>query len=358
MSTLDRPETWPAVDPQSMRGLIESFPEQFRSAVRSAAELTAKAPGRIDNIVVCGLGGSAIGGDVVRSAVGGSMKIPLLVSRDYTLPSFVGGTSLVFACSYSGNTEETLAAYAEACRRGASIFCITSGGRLAGLARTDGHPVVALPPGLPPRAALGYSSVLLLGVLRALALVPDQTADLEETTLLLDSMSKRYRVVVPETANRAKSIALTLHGRIVAVYGSSGTLEAAAARWRGQIEENAKNLAFHHLLPEMNHNELVGWSLPEDALSRLGVVFLRDRGEHPQVRRRFEATIEAIVPRAGIVHEVWSEGESPLARIFSVIYLGDFVSLYLASLNLVDPTPVEAIESLKRKLAETPTAAG
>lgn len=351
MSTLDSPETWRAVDPQSMRGLIESFPGQFQAAIRSAAELRATAPARIDSIVLCGLGGSAIGGDVVRSAVGESLKVPFLVNRDYALPSFVTGASLVLACSYSGNTEETLASYAEACRRNAPIFCITSGGRLAELARRDGHAVVVLPPGLPPRAALGYSSVLLLGVLEALGLVPLQSAGLQETASLLEALSLRYRADVPEEANRAKSIARSLQGRIVAVYGSSGTLDAAAARWRGQLEENAKNLAFHHVLPEMNHNELVGWRMPEDALARLGVVFLRDRGEHPQVRRRFEATIGTITPRAGVVHEVWSEGNSLLSRIFSVIYLGDFVSLYLAYLNQVDPTPVDAIESLKQKLA-------
>jgi glucose/mannose-6-phosphate isomerase len=354
--SLDDPGMWPALDPQSMRGLIESFPAQFRAAARSARQLKVGMPSRIDSIVVCGLGGSAIGGDVVRSAVGHSIKVPFTVSRDYTLPPFVTNSTLVFACSYSGNTEETLACYSEAQRRGAAVVCIASGGRLAEFARHDGYALVPLPPGLPPRAALGYSSILLLGALEALGLVPDQSAELEETSRLLEDLVLRYGARNPAQSNLAKKIAHSLQGRMVAIYGSSGLLDAAAARWRGQIEENAKNLAFHHVIPEMNHNELVGWLKPEPELSRLGVVFLRDRGEHQQVRRRFEATVETITPRAGVVHEVWSEGESLLARIFSVICLGDFVSLYLSYLNKVDPTPVDAIESLKQKLTASSPA--
>jgi glucose/mannose-6-phosphate isomerase len=134
------------------------------------------------------------------------------------------------------------------------------------------------------------------------------------------------------------------------VYGSAGRTEAAALRWRGQLEENAKTLAFHHLLPEMNHNELVGWRLPAGALRELGVVLLRDAGDHPQVQRRFELTREALAGRAGVVQEIWSEGDSALARVYSLVYLADFVSLYLARAGGVDPTPVDAIEALKERL--------
>ena len=222
---------------------------------------------------------------------------------------------------------------------------------MAALGRANGQPVIELPQGMPPRAALAYSSVLLLGALRTLNLVPDPGSALTEAAALLEALSGRYGTRVPEERNQAKQIARSLTGRIVAVYGSSGLLDGAAVRWRGQFEENAKNLSFHHLLPEMNHNEIVGWRKPEGELRRLGVVLLRDRGEHPQVRRRFEATADALRVRADVLHSVWSEGESLLARIFSVICLGDFVSLYLAYLNEVDPTPVEDIESLKQKLA-------
>jgi glucose/mannose-6-phosphate isomerase len=350
MSLLDSREWCTALDPNSMWSLIDTFPSQIQSAMNMIQRLALGACPEIKNIIVTGLGGSAIGGDVVRSAAS-SLEIPLLVSRDYFLPHFVNSSTLVLACSYSGGTEETLSAYAQAKRARANIVCITSGGRLAQLAKNDGYPTVILPGGLPPRSALGYSTIALLGVLGALDLLPEISEALHETADTLAILGKRYGFETPEAENQAKTIAGSLHGKIVAIYGSNGLLDSASLRWRGQIEENAKTLAFHHVLPEMNHNELVGWQFPAQVLQNIGVVFLRDRMEHPQVQRRFELTKEIIKPKAGVVHEVWSEGSSPLARIFSVIYLGDFVSLYMAYLNEIDPTPVQVIEMLKQKLS-------
>ena len=347
---LDLPDRWASIDRQGMRDVLESTPNQMRSAVEIAGRITVSIPDEIANVVVSGLGGSAIGGDVVSAAVGELLRVPLIVNRDYGLPAFVGPCSLVIACSYSGDTEETLDAFAQAQRLGAAVFCITSGGRLAALAQEQKVPLVSIPGGLQPRAALGFSSIALLGALRAFGLVPDLTDTFQETVQLLTSLVDRYHSGIPEANNRAKALARSLHGRIVVIYGSTGVVSGATVRWRGQLEENAKNLAFHHLLPEMNHNELVGWEYPAEGLKRLGVIFLRDKGDHPQIQRRFEFTREFIATRAGVAHEVWTEGESRLARIFSVMCLADFVSLYLAYLNEVDPTPVEAIEALKRKL--------
>jgi glucose/mannose-6-phosphate isomerase len=352
-SVLDLPDRWASIDRQGMRDVLESSPNQLRSAVEIAGRISVSIPGQIANVVVTGLGGSAIGGDVVSSVAGELLRVPLIVNRDYGLPAFVGPSSLVIACSYSGNTEETLDAFAEARRSGASVFCVTSGGRLAALAREQEIPLVLIPGGLQPRAALGFSTIALLGALRAFGLVPDLTGACQETINLVSTLVDRYHPEIPEASNRAKVLARSLHGRIVVIYGSTGVVNGATVRWRGQMEENAKNLAFHHLLPEMNHNELVGWECPAEILKQLGVIFLRDRGDHPQVQRRFEFTREFIAARAGVVHEVWTEGESRLARIFSVICLADFVSLYLAYLNEVDPTPVEAIEALKHKLGRS-----
>ena len=350
MSELDQPGTWASVDPQGMRTLVESFPDQVRRAMSIADAIRLEPRGGVTHVVVTGLGGSAIGGDVVRAAAAESLRLPLVVHRDYDLPRFVDSRSLVVASSYSGNTEETLSAYARARREGASLVCITSGGEIGRRARSDGVPVVEIPGGLPPRAALGYSSIALLGILHALGLVAAIRDALEEAARLVTELASRYALTVPEEHNRAKRLARTLHGKVVAVYGSAGILEPAAVRWRGQMEENAKNLAFHHLLPEMNHNELLGWRHPEEVLRRVAVVLIRDLGDHPQVRRRFELTREVVEASAGVVEEVWSEGDSRLARIFSVTYLGDFVSLYLSYLNGADPTPVKAIELLKERL--------
>ena len=350
MSNLDDPKRWAELDPQNMRSLLASFPKQIREAWHLVQGLELHADFPIASVIVSGLGGSAIGGDVIRTATAEALRVPLLVIRDYRLPQFVNSTTVVFACSYSGNTEETLSSYEQARQAGAFIICISSGGALAERARTEGFPLIQIPAGLPPRAALGYSAITLLGSLHALGLVSDVREPVEETAELLSSLVPRYVPAVPEPGNNAKAIARGLHGKIVAIYASSRRLEAAAVRWRGQMEENGKNLAFHHLLPEMNHNELVRWRYPDGALEKVGVVFLRDPEDHPQVQRRFDLTREMVAESAGATFEAWSEGKSLLARIFSLICLGDFVSLYLGHLNSVDPTPVAAIELLKQRL--------
>jgi glucose/mannose-6-phosphate isomerase len=351
MSVLDQPDQWMPIDPKGMYSLVEKFPEQVEATVRTGRDLGISSSGTVHSIIVTGLGGSAIGGDLARSIAGRDLKIPFVVNRDYALPAFVDASTIVFACSYSGNTEETLSAYRQAAEAKASIFCITSGGKLQSLADTDGNPVLMLPEGLPPRAALGHSLFMLLSAMQALGVIPDMTGSIDETLELLVKLRDRYSPMNPESSNPAKTIAHSLHGKVVALYGSSAILDATAFRWRSQIEENAKNLAFHHVLPEMNHNELVGWLYPIEVLKTIGVVLLRDKGDHPQVQRRFELTKEIVSGRAGTLHELWSEGESLLARVMSLIYLGDFVSLYLAYLNNTDPTPVEVIDYLKSRLS-------
>jgi glucose/mannose-6-phosphate isomerase len=354
LSILDQTDRWESLDPGAMRDLIQSFPAQIEDAAQEVRTLSLTSATPIANVVVAGMGGSALGGDVIRATAASWLEIPFLVCRDYRLPRYVGPSTILFASSYSGNTEETLSAYEQARLAGAGIICITSGGKLASLARSHGHPVIPLPSGLPPRAALGYSTVFLLGALTALKLAPDMSESLRETVAVLKRLVAAYAPGVPLHKNRAKLIAHTIQGRVVALYASNAIMEPAAVRWRGQLEENAKNLAFHHLLPEMNHNEIVGWDMPSQLLGQIAVVFLRDMEDHPQVRRRFDLTREIVARKASPVYEVWSEGESPLARIFSVICLGDFVSLYLACLNSVDPTPVAVIETLKQALGRSP----
>jgi glucose/mannose-6-phosphate isomerase len=350
LSVLDQPDRLAALDPKSMRTLIGSWPSLVGDAARLAPSLSLTRARDIAQVVVSGMGGSAIAGDVVRAVAAPSLKVPLLVSRDYALPAFAGPSTLVIASSYSGNTEETLSSYQQARAAGASIVCLASGGKLAAAAHEHGYPVIPLPGGLPPRSVLGYSAVMLFGVLTSLGLLPDMGAQFTEAVEVLNRLTARYGPSEPEIHNPAKGIARSLHGKIAAVYASSALLDPAAVRWRGQIEENAKSLAFHHLLPEMDHNELVGWEIPEAALRQIGVIFLRDRGDHHQVQRRFDLTRQIVAQRAGVVQEVWTEGESSIARIFSLVCLGDFVSFYLACLNEVDPTPVSVIETLKQRL--------
>jgi glucose/mannose-6-phosphate isomerase len=353
MTILDQAGQWKSVDTRSMYSLIEAFPEQIQAAAKNGRDIPFPDARKCRTLVISGLGGSAIGGDLARAVVGPHLSVPILVNRDYGLPHFVDSSSVVIACSYSGNTEETLSAYHQARKVSASVVCVTSGGQLASLGKEDGCPVLHLAAGLPPRAALGHSLLAILTVLQGMKLIPDQDESMVEAIDILIRLKKLYCTSAPESVNLAKNMATSLAGKIVAVYGSSIMMDSAAFRWRTQIEENAKNLALHHALPEMNHNELVGWVHPEEVLSRIGVVMLRDNEDHPQVQRRFDLTRELIEKRAGAFYEVWSEGESRLARILSVIYLGDFVSLYLAFLNKADPTPVEVIDYLKKKLSES-----
>jgi glucose/mannose-6-phosphate isomerase len=351
MTILDQPDRWKSIDPHSMHSLIESFPEHVYAASSAGLNFDLPDAKNAGILLVTGLGGSAIGGDLARAIAGRHLRMPFVVSRDYDLPCQLDASSVVIACSYSGNTEETISAYQQARRSDAAIVCITSGGQLESLGKADGYPVLKLPGGLPPRAALGHSLMTLLRALQKMQVIPNMDESIQETTELLRTLRDQYGASSPAKGNRAKTLANSLAGKVVAIYGSCRIMDAVAFRWRTQIEENAKNLALHQSLPEMNHNELVGWVYPEETLRRIGVVLLRDKEDHPQIQRRFDLTAEIIAGKSGGVHEVWSNGNSALARILSTLYLGDFVSLYMAYLNNVDPTPVEVIDYLKKELA-------
>lgn len=341
-----------AVDPAGMSGRIASFPDQVREAVTigRAAPLKLSTAG-IRSIVLCGLGGSAIGGDILRSYAAGELAVPLIVNRHYTLPRFVDRNTLVIISSYSGNTEETVSAHREALRRKARILCVTSGGTTAKLAARAGSPVITIPGGAPPRSALGYSFFPLLIAFGRLGLIRDKRREIAETIALLDAQRARFITTDPET-NPALALALRLRGRISVIYSSTERFDAVNTRWRGQIAENAKALSFGHVLPEMNHNELVGWKALVDQMHQIQVILLRDAHDHPRVKVRMDITREILRKYTDHVAEVWSEGTSPLARMFSLIYLGDWVSLYLAVLHKEDPTPVDVIDYLKNELGK------
>ncbi|MCX6133264.1 MAG: bifunctional phosphoglucose/phosphomannose isomerase [Ignavibacteriales bacterium] len=340
------------VDPTAMYSWIRDFPLQAEDAVRIAqkARLTIRPKG-ITSIVLAGMGGSAIGGDLVRSYLSAELKIPFAVSRSYTLPAYVGRSTLVVVSSYSGNTEETLSCYREAIRRRAHVLCITTGGVVERLARKYKHSVIKVPPGLQPRAALGYSFFPLLVALAAMGFIRSQQRDIKEAISGLKFRSQIYRDP-GSSGNLPLKVAQRLHGRLPIFYSASDHLDAVNVRWRGQISENAKQLAFGHVLPEMNHNEIVGWKVDRALMKNMTVVFLRDRGTHPRVQLREEITRKIIKAYASDVLVVSSEGRSLLARIISLVYVGDWVSYYLAILNKQNPTPVTVIEYLKNELGK------
>jgi len=303
-------------------------------------------------VVVTGLGGSAIGGDLLRVYSQERLSIPVIVNRDYTLPAFVDGNTLVFAVSYSGNTEETLSAYQDALEKGSAVVALTSGGKLKGLADRDGIPVIQVPVGLAPRAATGYLFIPMLAVLERLGMLHGLAGEVSEVTRELEGYADIYGPGTPVEKNPAKRLALDFEGRIPVIWGAGGTTDVAAQRWKGQINENAKAPAYWNFFPELNHNEIVGFEKPEELLRELWVVMLRDRGDHPRVGYRMEITRRIITGRVAGVTEVASAGDGMLARLYSLIYLGDWASVYLALLYGIDPGPVRVIDLLKGELAK------
>jgi len=341
------------LDTQGMLDLLCCFPQQCEEAW-GMGESFPLSRVFFQNVLFLGMGGSAIGGDLTRSLLEEEASFPIVVNRSYRLPAFVNAKSLVFAVSYSGNTEETLSAYQAARQKKAKLIAISSGGKLLEYARRDRVPHLSLPSGLPPRTALGYLFFVPYVILRRLSRFSLGKSEFEEMLKTLNTL--RGKVVGPEvplSKNVSKQIALRLKGKIPAIHGGVQRIDAVVSRWRTQLAENSKQLSWNHLYPELNHNEIVGWREPKSLLRHLVILLLRDSEDHERIKRRMEITKALIRQESGVeTIEVWSTGRGHLSRLFSLIYVGDFVSFYLAMLNRVDPTPVERIERLKKKLAE------
>lgn len=340
------------LDPKGMYRWIFDFPQQIEEAVRigktAQIKLNVKS---IQNIVLTGLGGSAIGGDLLRSYLAEELSIPFIVNRHYELPAFVGPKTLVLVSSYSGNTEETIAAHKDATKRKAKVLCISTGGQTQKLAAKYKQPWIQIPAGLSPRAALGYSFFPLLIALARLGIIKSKEKEIRETIALLKAKAPLYGN--PESPdNLPLTIAKACFGKLPFIYSPTEHLDTVNLRWRGQIAENSKQLSHGYVLPEMNHNELVGWKCVPELMKQITVIFLKDKDTHPRVAIREQITKEIVSQYANAVFEIHSEGKSLLARIFSLVYFGDWVSLYLAILNGVDPEPVEVINYLKTELAK------
>ncbi len=320
------------LDSQNMLQVIKDFPKQCREALGLPAGISVS--GEIKNIVVTGMGGSAIGGDLLKTCLSNT-NIPVYVNRDYKVPEFVNENTLVFAVSYSGDTEETLAAFEDAQNKNAKIIGITSGGKLA----DECSKIIKIPSGLQPRAALGYLFFPMLGILHNTGIVRVKNDELNE---MVDILKK-----TGEFNDAGEELAKKLKEKIPIIYASE-MLGAVALRWKTQINENAKMAAFYNVFSEMNHNEIVGYKGMD---RKFIAIMVRDRHDNDRVKKRMDICKE-IMEVTTDVEEVQTQGNGLLARIFSTIYLGDFVSYYLALWNRVDPTPIEVIEEMKRKLAE------
>jgi glucose/mannose-6-phosphate isomerase len=347
VSALSREEI-EALDPQGMLGDVLAQPLQIGDALWRAQSAGIHASDRPGGLIVCGMGGSAIGGDLAVAALGDRATRPITIVRGYALESWTGPDSLVLCCSYSGDTEETLACFDAAGAAGAQRVVLTTGGKLARMAREEGVPVVGVPAGMQPRAAVLY---MMIGTLECAALcgaAPGLHSEIDSSTALLERLVTEWG---PEASgdSEAKAIAAQLEGTVPVVHGA-GPTAAIARRWHTQLNENAKVAAFWSELPEANHNEIVGWERGR-GLAPLAAIFLCDPDQHPRMQRRIELH-GAEVERAGApTRLVDSRGDSRLERVLSLLLLGDFVSVYLAVLEAVDPTPVESLGRFKEALA-------
>jgi glucose/mannose-6-phosphate isomerase len=344
---LDR-DTIGRFDPTDQLTDVLAIPEHLRDAlwkVESAGLEAWDSPG---GLIVAGMGGSAIGGQLARAILGDHASRPLLGARAYGLPPWTTPDTTVLCASYSGNTEETLACYEAAGVIGAQRVAVTSGGKLAELARADGVPVVPVAGGFQPRAAVAYMTVAVLQVAALCGVGPGMNSELDVAADHLEELVIEWG---PEGAadGLAKRLARQLHATIPIIAGA-GLTTPIAYRWKTQLNENAKMPAYAQELPELDHNEVVGWSATPE-FGRFSAVFLDDCDTHPRVKERIELTSRLIAPGAAGVHRVESRGQTTVERVFSLVLLGDLVSVYLAALRGVDPADIEVLERLKDELA-------
>jgi glucose/mannose-6-phosphate isomerase len=355
MTNLDDASALGRLDPGGMLGQVAGMFEQLSRAAAAQTAFRAaggigQRPQGIRSVLVCGMGGSAIGGDIA-AAWAQPQGVRIAVHRGYGLPAWVGKDTLVVFSSYSGNTEETLAAFDASAALGVPRLCIATGGGLARRGRDAGVPVYSIPGGLQPRAALGHSLAALLVLLHEAGLVADPLPELEAASRQLARLTSAYGPEVPEATNRAKRLARLWHGRLPVIYTGYGLTAPLGVRWRGQIQENAKSFATSNVFPELDHNEIMAWqALPELRRAAL-IVLLRDRDDGDAVARRMTVTAEILAPRIAAIEWIDTEGQTALERQMGAVALGDWASVYLAFLNGVDPTPVAEIETLKQRLA-------
>ena len=340
-------------DVSNMTGNLLNFPFMVKDAIRiGRASVLPVNLKNLKKILITGLGGSAIGGDILKSVLYEKALVPVMVNRNYFVPKWVDRDTLVIAVSHSGNTEETISAFKDALKKNAKLLAVTTGGDLAKLAKENKAPVIHIPAGAPPRASLPYLFFPVLLALENLGYTQVPGSELQELAALLEKLKLLYEPGVRIENNPAKQLAGKLFAKPVIVFGSADTTDAVAVRWKCQLAENAKVFSFSSILPEMNHNEIVGWELLKKVLRKFAVVFLEDRGDLAQIKKRSKLTKAIIEKKANWAGVVSSTGESCLARLFSLIYLGDFVSLYLAIMYKEDPTAIKMIEDLKKELAK------
>ena len=351
MVNLDDLVIYQQIDPSNMMIQLHGLPQQCRNAWHKAINFELPLSYTdIDKIIILGMGGSAIGGDLVRSLVSSTGKPIIFVNRDYDLPALLDDNTLVIASSYSGNTEETLSGFSWALERNCKKLVMATGGKLKTLAENANVPIFTIDHISQPRAALGYSFIPLIALLQKLDFLEDKTTEIETMTQILEILLGELKESVLTSSNQAKQLATKLYGKVAVIYGA-GVLSEVARRWKTQINENSKTWAFYETFPELNHNAVVGYQFPEELAVNIFVVMLRCPSLHPRIFARYQITAE-ILEQASVGYQIIdSHAGHDLSQMMSLIFFGDWVSYYLAILNQIDPTQVKAIDFLKERLS-------
>lgn len=330
-----------------MLSFLENMAYHYKKAEQISEEISINYQ-KPSNIIVVGMGGSAIGGEIFKDWAKDKIEIPIEVVRDYSLPNYSSKKTLVLILSYSGETEESLNAFLHSLKKGCMTFCISSGGNLIKYSKNTATPCLCIPKGMPPRVALPYLLTPLLIAIEKSELIQGIKNELTETKKVLEKISKDNSSEIPTDANYCKKLALDLNNTTPAVYGF-GIFSSVARRYKQQFNENSKIPSKWEVFSELNHNEIVGWEQKSKFLRHYSAIFLRDEKESPQIKSRIEFT-KNLLSTTMKTFEIWSQGSSDLAKILSTICIGDFISVYHAIQNKIDPTPVKSINQLKEKL--------
>ena len=340
------------IDQSNMYKSIYEFPDHIRKAQKIGQSISLKnSYNNIKNIVVAGMGGSAIGGDIARLLLHDELKIPMYISRNYKLPNWVDNSTLVICSSYSGNTEEILSCFKDAQEKNAKIIAISTGGILTKQVNELGFDIITIPKGLQPRAALALSFVPMIYLFKSLQLITSKIIeDLTKTTSMIDMKREIYNKEKSE--NPAYFLAENIYQSLPIIYGENESTAILAVRWKGQLSENAKMLAYHNELPEMNHNEIVGWENNSNLINKISIIWLKDKDDHPRTTIR-QASTKKIINNLAARHEIVSvEGTTKVDRYLNMIHMGDWLSFWCAILHGSDPTPVYKIDKLKEILSK------
>ncbi len=341
-----------SVDKAGINKILLSFHKQIEESegLYKAADFHLDMK-NITNILYLGMGGSAIAGDLMKDVFFDQLKVPMTVVRGYHSPAFCNKNTLVVVSSYSGNTEETLSSVEQAAQSGAQVLAVTSGGKLAETAQANKWALITIPPGLPPRQALGYLFFPLYHALGNLGLIDSYSANLKSLVRFISDLAKRNKYPQAKGHVLSYDLARVIRNKVPIIYSTAPYLQTVSRRWQNQMQENGKSMAFSNVLPEMNHNEIVGWEQDTKAMSEFVVIFMENEDPHPRIKKRIELSKKIIKKRGVKVIEVYTAGKSILEKVFSLIVLGDWVSYYLALGYKKDPNEIKNIDFLKKEMA-------